>query len=208
MHPVSLWVAAAVVGVLRGAASECWEHPSCQDLNSKSRLMECIQLCGSDSSIIPNDIHPRHPPSSDPLSASPYSSVSSSPEARRSYSMEHFRWGKPVGRKRRPIKIYTTNSVEESAELFPGGVVRRELSREMSRAKDEDDNEAREEMETRLGHVQEKTNGTYKMKHFRWGGPAEGKRYGGFMKSSSERSQRPLLTLFKNVISKVAPVEK
>ncbi|XP_066065263.1 pro-opiomelanocortin [Chamaea fasciata] len=35
---------------------------------------------------------------------------------KRSYSMEHFRWGKPVGRKRRPVKVYPNGAEEESAE--------------------------------------------------------------------------------------------
>ncbi|RLV61963.1 hypothetical protein DV515_00019834, partial [Chloebia gouldiae] len=35
---------------------------------------------------------------------------------KRSYSMEHFRWGKPVGRKRRPVKVYPNGAEEESEE--------------------------------------------------------------------------------------------
>lgn len=30
-------------------------------------------------------------------------------DKRRSYSMEHFRWGKPSGRKRRPIKVFASS---------------------------------------------------------------------------------------------------
>ncbi|XP_047429304.1 pro-opiomelanocortin-like [Mugil cephalus] len=30
-------------------------------------------------------------------------------DERRSYSMEHFRWGKPSGRKRRPVKVFATS---------------------------------------------------------------------------------------------------
>nr|P06297.1 RecName: Full=Pro-opiomelanocortin; Short=POMC; AltName: Full=Corticotropin-lipotropin; Contains: RecName: Full=Corticotropin; AltName: Full=Adrenocorticotropic hormone; Short=ACTH; Contains: RecName: Full=Melanocyte-stimulating hormone alpha; Short=Alpha-MSH; AltName: Full=Melanotropin alpha; Contains: RecName: Full=Corticotropin-like intermediary peptide; Short=CLIP [Oryctolagus cuniculus] len=36
-----------------------------------------------------------------------------------SYSMEHFRWGKPVGKKRRPVKVYPNGAENESAEAFP-----------------------------------------------------------------------------------------
>uniref|UniRef100_A0A3B5AK41 Pro-opiomelanocortin-like n=1 Tax=Stegastes partitus TaxID=144197 RepID=A0A3B5AK41_9TELE len=171
MCPVWLLVAAAAVGVVRGAVSQCWEHPSCQEVNSESSMMECIQLCRSDTNetpIIPGDAHLQPPPPSDPLSLLPFPSIfssSSSPQAKRSYSMEHFRWGKPVGRKRRPIKIYTTNGVEEeSAELFPGEMRRRELASEM--------------MEQMPGDVHEKKDGAYKMKHFRWSGPPASKRYG------------------------------
>lgn len=125
--------------------------------------------------------------------------------------MEHFRWGKPVGRKRRPVKVYTSNSIEEdSAEAFPGEM-RRELPSELlAAAQEEREQEMMEEEEQRqlLGNVQEKKDGSYKMKHFRWSGPPASKRYGGFMKSWDERSQRPLLTLFKNVINKDGQQQK
>lgn len=197
-----LLVAAAAVGVVRGAVSQCWEHPSCQEVNSERSMMECIQLCRPDTNempILPGDAHLQPPPPSDPFPLLPFPSFSSSsPQTKRSYSMEHFRWGKPVGRKRRPIKIYTTNGVEEeSAELFPGEMRRRELAGEMM-----EDEEKVAQDEQMPGDVHEKKDGAYKMKHFRWSGPPASKRYGGFMKSWDERSQRPLLTLFKNVINK------
>ncbi|XP_023266004.1 pro-opiomelanocortin, partial [Seriola lalandi dorsalis] len=142
------------------------------------------------------------------------SSSSSSPQAKRSYSMEHFRWGKPVGRKRRPVKVYTSNGVEEeSAEVFPGEMRRRELASELLAAAEEEDKvqevmeEAEEEEQQQLSDG-EKKDGSYKMKHFRWSGPPANKRYGGFMKSWDERSQRPLLTLFKNVINKDGQQQK
>uniref|UniRef100_A0A3B4TN08 Proopiomelanocortin a n=1 Tax=Seriola dumerili TaxID=41447 RepID=A0A3B4TN08_SERDU len=179
MCPAWLLVAVVVVDVARGAVSQCWEHPSCHDLSSESSMMECIQLYPS-SFILP-------------------SSSSSSPQAKRSYSMEHFRWGKPVGRKRRPVKVYTSNGVEEeSAEVFPGEMRRRELASELLAAAEEED---------KLSDG-EKKDGSYKMKHFRWSGPPANKRYGGFMKSWDERSQRPLLTLFKNVINKDGQQQK
>ncbi|KAJ3583745.1 hypothetical protein NHX12_015618 [Muraenolepis orangiensis] len=87
--------------------------------------------------------------------------------------MEHFRWGKPVGRKRRPIKVMASSSSE--------GEMRRELGEE-----------APEEV---------KKDG-YTMKHFRWGSPPATKRYGGFMKSWDQSSHKPLITLFKNVMNK------
>lgn len=111
-------------------------------------------------------------------------------EHKRSYSMEHFRWGKPVGRKRRPIKVYTNGVEEESAETLPA-----EMRRELTT------NEVDYPLEEGALNQQEKKDGSYKMSHFRWSQPAS-KRYGGFMKSWDERSQKPLLTLFKNVINK------
>ncbi|XP_029976180.1 proopiomelanocortin a isoform X1 [Salarias fasciatus] len=206
MCPAWLLVAAALVGVARGAAGQCWEHPSCQEVTTESGMMDCIQLCRSltnESPLLPGEAHLQPPPPpSDLLSLLPFSSSSSpSPQAKRSYSMEHFRWGKPVGRKRRPIKIYTGNGLEEaSAELFPGEMRRRELAEEAAAAEDEE--------KELPADFQEKKDGTYKMKHFRWSGPPASKRYGGFMKSWDERGQRPLLTLFKNVINKDGQEEK
>ncbi|KAM9328502.1 pro-opiomelanocortin-like [Pholidichthys leucotaenia] len=211
MCPAWLLVAVVVVGGATEAMGQCWEEPSCQELDSESKMMECIQLCHSDltaeTPIIPGSTHLQPPPTqSDPSSTSP--------QARRSYSMEHFRWGKPVGRKRRPVKVYTSNSVEEeSAEVFPGEMKRRDLANELLVAaaaaaeEEEEVAKARQMMEVEdeqlLDGVQEKKDrGVYKMKHFRWGGPPASKRYGGFMKAWDERSQRPLLTLFKNIINK------
>lgn len=123
--------------------------------------------------------------------------------------MEHFRWGKPVGRKRRPVKVYTPNGVEEeSSEVFPGEMRRRELANELLAAAAEEEERAMEEVEEEeerqhlLAGLQEKKDGSYKMKHFRWSGPPASKRYGGFMKSWEEDRQKPLVTLFKNIINK------
>ncbi|KAM3857034.1 proopiomelanocortin a [Diretmus argenteus] len=199
MCPVWLLVV-VVVGVARGTASQCWEQPSCQDLSSESSMLDCIQLCHSDltaeTPVIPGAAHLRPPPLSDPDSPPTFSfsPSSSSSQAKRSYSMEHFRWGKPVGRKRRPVKVYTSNGVEEeSAEVFPGEMRRRDLGSEMAEE---------EQMKEEVPELLQDKDGTYKMNHFRWSGPPASKRYGGFMKSWDERTQKPLLTLFKNVINK------
>ncbi|XP_034534983.1 proopiomelanocortin a [Notolabrus celidotus] len=213
MFPVWLLVAVVAVGGARGDASQCWEHPSCQELNSESSMMDCIQLCRSaltaETPIIPGNAHLQPPPSS----SSSSSSTSSSPQTKRSYSMEHFRWGKPVGRKRRPVKVYTSNGVEEeSAEVFPEDLKRRDLVSELlaaaAAAEEEEEQKMQEAMKEEEERLLEKKDGTYKMKHFRWSGPPASKRYGGFMKSWEERSQRPLLTLFKTVINKDAQQRK
>uniref|UniRef100_A0AAZ3Q7H2 Corticotropin n=1 Tax=Oncorhynchus tshawytscha TaxID=74940 RepID=A0AAZ3Q7H2_ONCTS len=178
-------LAVAVVGVVSGVKGQCWENPRCQDLNSENSILECIQLCRSDltaeSPIFPGEVHLQ--PNS-PLTFLPLLTSQNivSPQAKRSYSMEHFRWGKPVGKKRRPVKVYTNGVEEESSEGFPS--------------------EMRRELGTNEAILQEKKDGSYKMNHFRWSGPPASKRYGGFMKSWDERSQKPLLTLFKNVIIK------
>ncbi|XP_023143476.1 pro-opiomelanocortin [Amphiprion ocellaris] len=193
MCPVWLLVAVMVVGGARGAVSQCWEHPSCQDLNSESSMMDCIQLCRSDltaeTPVVPGNAH-LQPPSDSSSLVLPASS-SSSNQAKRSYSMEHFRWGKPVGRKRRPIKVFTSNGVEEeSAQMFPGEMRRRELANELlAAAEKEEEEKATEEMEEQQ---EDKRDGSYKMKHFRWSGPPASKRYEG--------GQRP--ALFRNIINK------
>ncbi|MEQ2189606.1 hypothetical protein XENOCAPTIV_012144 [Xenoophorus captivus] len=211
MCPAWLLVAVVIVGGARGAVSQCWEHQSCQDLNSESSMMECIHACRSDltaeTPIIPGEAHLQPPPPPPPSEVSSF--MISSPQAKRSYSMEHFRWGKPVGRKRRPVKVYTSNGVqEESTEVFPGEMRRRELTNELLAAAEAEEKaqevmeEASEEHQQLLEGLQEKKDGSYKMKHFRWSGPPAGKRYGGFMKSWEEGRQKPLVTLLKSIINK------
>lgn len=208
MCPAWLLVAVVAVGGLSSAWGQCWDSPSCRDLDSESSLLECIQICRSDLSaetpIIPGASHLQVPPPdlSDPA-----------PQAKRSYSMEHFRWGKPVGRKRRPVKVYTANELEEESSEFPGDMKRAlasQLEEEARRGPEVLvlENEAGEAQEEVLQQKKKNSDGggVYKMKHFRWSGPPESKRYGGFMKSWDERGQRPLLTLFKNVINKEPPI--
>ncbi|XP_012369333.1 pro-opiomelanocortin isoform X2 [Octodon degus] len=127
-------------------------------------------------------------------------------EGKRSYSMEHFRWGKPVGKKRRPVKVYPNGAEDESAEAFPLEF-KRELSGERpAAAPGRDDLDfglvAEAEAEAEAAAAEKKDDGPYRMEHFRWGTPRKDKRYGGFM--SSEKSQTPLVTLFKNAIIKNA----
>ncbi|XP_020633028.3 pro-opiomelanocortin [Pogona vitticeps] len=129
-------------------------------------------------------------------------------EGKRSYAMEHFRWGKPVGRKRRPIKVYPNGVEEESSEVDP-----QEVRRDLSWNMDYPELDSLEEKRDGEGSMSEeeapeaaKKDSPYQMGHFRWSAPppaaAKKKRYGGFM--TSERSPMPLVTLFKNAIIKTA----
>ncbi|XP_069350885.1 pro-opiomelanocortin [Eulemur rufifrons] len=128
-------------------------------------------------------------------------------EGKRSYSMEHFRWGKPVGKKRRPVKVYPNGAEDESAEAFPLEF-RRELAGQGHEVALGPDGTA--EGEAALADLEhgllmageKKDDGPYRMEHFRWGSPPKDKRYGGFM--TSEKTQTPLVTLFKNAIVKNA----
>lgn len=133
-------------------------------------------------------------------------------EGKRSYSMEHFRWGKPVGKKRRPVKVYPNGAEDESAEAFPLEFKRQQAGERPEQRPDGPAERAEAATELEYGLVAEaeaeaqpalkKDEGPYKMEHFRWGSPPKDKRYGGFM--SSEKGQTPLVTLFKNAIIKNA----
>ncbi|KAJ8402832.1 hypothetical protein AAFF_G00361460 [Aldrovandia affinis] len=189
---------------------QCWEQERCGGLSSEENILECIHLCQSDltdeSPVYPGNGHLKPPPEAEHMDTEGEGEAEETAvpqlEEKRSYSMEHFRWGKPVGRKRRPVKIFP-NIVEESTEAYPLKA-RRELSGELDYPLEEEEEE--EEQDVAQDHPQlspqEKKDGTYKMKHFRWSGPYASKRYGGFMKSWDEHSQKPLMTLFKNAIIK------
>uniref|UniRef100_A0A8C6QRK1 Pro-opiomelanocortin n=1 Tax=Nannospalax galili TaxID=1026970 RepID=A0A8C6QRK1_NANGA len=206
----------------------CLESSQCQDLTTESNLLECIRACKPDLSaetpVFPGNgeeqrltENPRkyvmghfrwnrfgqRNSSGAGGSAKREEEVAAGEgldavgvqgprEGKRSYSMEHFRWGKPVGKKRRPVKVYPNGAEDESAEAFP-----LEFKREL----------AREQPEYSLEHglepdAEKKDDGPYRMEHFRWSSPPKDKRYGGFM--TSEKSQTPLVTLFKNAIIKNA----
>uniref|UniRef100_A0A8D2DQJ0 Pro-opiomelanocortin n=1 Tax=Sciurus vulgaris TaxID=55149 RepID=A0A8D2DQJ0_SCIVU len=120
-------------------------------------------------------------------------------EGKRSYSMEHFRWGKPVGKKRRPVKVYPNGAEDESAESFPLEFKRELAGRQPGGPRRPDYGLV---PAAEAAAADKKDDGPYRMEHFRWGSPPKDKRYGGFM--TSEKSQTPLVTLFKNAIIKNA----
>lgn len=96
-------------------------------------------------------------------------------EERRSYSMEHFRWGKPPGRKRRPIKVFASSQEGgDSSELFSPPQARRQRS-----SNREEQGRPRRRASSRTPaqlNQQGGKNGTYQMNHFRWGSPNVSKR--------------------------------
>ncbi|XP_043294400.1 pro-opiomelanocortin-like [Cervus canadensis] len=119
-------------------------------------------------------------------------------EDKRSYSMEHFRWGKPVGKKRRPVKVYPNGAEDESAQAFPLEFKRELTGERLQQAPgpeaQAESAAARAELEYGLvaeaEAAEKKDEGPYKMEHFRWGSPPKDKRYCGFM--TSEKSLTPL----------------
>ncbi|KAM8953357.1 pro-opiomelanocortin isoform 2-T2 [Pelodytes ibericus] len=204
----------AVLGVLLlhigEVQSQCWDSSRCSDLGSEDGILECIKACKMDlsaeSPVFPGNGHMQPISENIRKYVMSHFHINMDEEAKdrqdnkRSYSMEHFRWGKPVGRKRRPIKVFPNGMEEESSESYPMEL-RRELSLELDYPEiDSEEEEASDDND--LESMPMKKNGNYKMHHFRWGSPPKDKRYGGFM--TPERSQTPLMTLFKNAIIKNA----
>uniref|UniRef100_A0A8C9S7N5 Proopiomelanocortin b n=1 Tax=Scleropages formosus TaxID=113540 RepID=A0A8C9S7N5_SCLFO len=170
--PARLLALSLLWGCSPEAGAQCRENTACRELGSEENLMECVQLC---KSALEGEAGRSYIDKPVPREAElPHND-------KRSYPMEHFRWGKPVGRKRRPIKVYSNGMEEELPEGYP--------------MEEEDEVKAEQQL-------QEKKDGTYKMNHFRWGGPPASKRYGGFMKSWGGHSQKPLMTLFRNIMIK------
>ncbi|XP_059353892.1 pro-opiomelanocortin-1-like [Carassius carassius] len=154
------------------SAQESSNHGEVSSSEQQNSEEESLSLGLLLSALSPDSIELQ-----DPIGEAPHN------DDRRSYSMEHFRWGKPMGRKRRPVKVFTNSALEEDSvesermELGQSGTL---------------DIQPRNDA---------KSNGKYRMTHFRWNGPLN-KRYGGFMRLDSDQSHKPLLTLIRNVIVK------
>lgn len=129
---------------------------------------------------------------------------------RRSYSMEHFRWGKPSGRKRRPVKVFATSL--EGGGSSEGGFAlksRRQRSSNEEKAKVDLNRESnlnqglpRARVSSKSHVSQERKDGTYRMSHFRWGSPIVSKRKDNFMKKWEGKPLRQLTKLYRNIILK------
>lgn len=117
-------------------------------------------------------------------------------EERPPYAMEHFRWGKPTSRKRRPVKVHTAVSTDDEEGHEDPSMETPFLM--LKRRQLESGEEPEQEKNV-------KSNAKYRITHFRWSVPPTTKRYGGFMKPWSGQSHKPLLTLFRNIIVKNGP---
>ncbi|XP_037607248.1 pro-opiomelanocortin-like isoform X1 [Sebastes umbrosus] len=208
---------------LPGFGSVCWDNAICNDLSNQVKIRDCIRLCMSviqtefpqlsalalnvnDDNELLLSILLATLVSENKISESELRAHS---DERRSYSMEHFRWGKPSGRKRRPVKVFAS-SLEgggSSEGSFPPQA-RRQLSSNEDEAKEEliGGNQNQGSPTARVGSksqlsMQERKDGTYRMSHFRWGSPPASKR-NGFMKQRAKKSQGQLAKLFRNIIVK------
>nr|QCO31621.1 proopiomelanocortin-C [Larimichthys crocea] len=206
-----------------GFGSVCWDSSICNDLSNKGRILDCIRFC---MSVIQTEIPDLRALALEgnndedlllsillatmvPENKMSESDLKSHSDQRRSYSMEHFRWGKPSGRKRRPVKVFAS-SLEGGGSpesIFPFQA-RRQLSGNEDETKVDlngDHNQLRAKVSSRSRvqlNPQERKDGTYRMSHFRWGSPPVSKRNGNFMKTWEEKPQNQLATLFRNIIVK------
>ncbi|XP_029352656.1 pro-opiomelanocortin-like [Echeneis naucrates] len=156
------WFLALVMAYVcvSGSESSCWKSSICSDMNHQGTIMDCIQLClsliptempevstlglkmsdgnvddyddehllsiilgtlaSSDSKIAESDLQAHRDQRRSYLMehfrwGKPPGHKILEPklrdhsDERRAYSMEHFRWGKPSGRKRRPIKVFASS---------------------------------------------------------------------------------------------------
>lgn len=192
------WLLVALIAHMSHSArgSKCWDSPLCANLSNKQRILECIQMCMSvmhnESPQIP-DVNEENSLTSEDHGRS---------NERRSYSMEHFRWGKPTGRKRRPVKVFFSSSQEgegSSEDPLPRRARRR---LEVKRSGDAPA-VSRSKTSFTSYSKQERKDGTYRMNHFRWGSPPATKRNGNSLKAwQSERPQSPLSNLLRNFVGK------
>ncbi|TRY86921.1 hypothetical protein DNTS_002197 [Danionella cerebrum] len=197
------WLVAAAVLCLNGpsAKARCSDPIGCLSIESTEQKLQCIRQCRFEresSRVSPSEdqrieeqleegslriLLSALSPLSNELDITPHSNQ------RRSYSMEHFRWGKPMGRKRRPVKVFTGNQVDDEDE---------------HEEPEEDENIHVERRQSPNVQVQQrnnpKNNGRYRMTHFRWSAPPE-KRYGGLASPYLQQSEDSLITLLRNVIS-------
>lgn len=179
--------------------SKCWDSPVCANLSNKHRILECIQMC---MSVIPQitDVND----ADDPLGLAQNDLTSEDrtrSNERRSYSMEHFRWGKPSGRKRRPVKVFSSSQEGEGSSE---GTVPFRARRRLQVKRNNGDASSGSRSKTYTAYSkQERKDGTYRMSHFRWGSPPASKRNGNFLKPwQDERPQSPLSKLFRNFMGK------
>nr|XP_033504155.1 pro-opiomelanocortin-like [Epinephelus lanceolatus] len=198
-----------------GFGSVCWESSVCNNLIDKESILDCIDLCMSviqnefpqlsalalkvnDEELLLNIILATLV-SEDKL---PESDLKAHSDLRRSYSMEHFRWGKPSGRKRRPVKVFASSlegGGSSEGSFLP--LTRRQLSSYEEEVKGEPNGGSKKQGSQRArgsskSHVPLSTQGrkdaTYRMSHFRWGSPPASKRNGRFLKPWKAKPQGQL----------------
>ncbi|XP_037382822.1 pro-opiomelanocortin [Talpa occidentalis] len=181
----------------------CLENNECQDLTMESNLLACLQACQRELRasmlVSPGDEHlltddrqkydagQQHVEEVGanigllgPQGEGTEPGQAGHLTGKRSYSMEHFRWGKPVGKKRRPVKVYPNGSEDRLPAALPVEF-KRALADERPDGLAESVEDLEDGPEGDTQKAEKKNNGRYKMEHFRWGRPPKSKRHEGFM---------------------------
>ncbi|XP_015228062.1 PREDICTED: pro-opiomelanocortin-like [Cyprinodon variegatus] len=230
------WLFMILIGCMcsSGSGSVCLESSTCNDRTDEDKIQDCLHLC---TSSIESEIKPlgvadqqdsdgfgdseltRDNEKDDLLLSIILSTLASKDKAaeddldahddqRRSYAMEHFRWGKPFGRKRRPVKVFPSDVDEDAFPLR----ARRQVSWNKAETKDgvvkgNSKNlhllrsRPRFRSQTPQGLPERKAE-TYKMSHFRWGSPPASKPNGGLKKLWDEKPRGKIAKLLKNILEK------
>ncbi|XP_034435721.1 pro-opiomelanocortin-like [Hippoglossus hippoglossus] len=217
------WLSVAMMAYacVPGFGSVCLNSSICKNLSTERRIQNCIRLCIQKiQAELPqlNELALKMDDEKDLLLSIILAILASSEDKvpgvkphsneRRSYSMEHFRWGKPTGRKRRPIKVFMS-SLEGggSSEVGFPTQVRRQLGGTEDKTRG-DLNQQNQEMQRAKVKSQvplspqHRKDGSYRMSHFRWGNPPTSKRNGSFMRPMEEKSKAQLAKLLRNILHK------
>ncbi|XP_062267329.1 pro-opiomelanocortin-like [Platichthys flesus] len=204
-----------------GFGSECLKSSICNNLRTERRIQNCIRLCIQKiQAELPqlNELAPKIDEEKDLLlrvilgilasSKDKEPGVTPHSNERRSYSMEHFRWGKPNGRKRRPIKVFASSlEGEGSSEVGFPAQVRRQLGGAEGETSGDLNPQSKGKQRAKVKSQvplspQHRKDGSYRMSHFRWGNPNTSKRDGSFMRPLEEKSKAQLAKLLRNILHK------
>ncbi|CAL1586447.1 unnamed protein product [Knipowitschia caucasica] len=180
--------------------SECWHSSICSNLSNKQHVLACIQLCVSEMQN--ESPHSMPVQDTDPEQNELTSDIRPDSHDRRSYSMEHFRWGKPPGRKRRPVKVFSSFAEVGGSSEGAGPI---HLQRRQLMAYDKRNKDMQRKLRSKASshnQAQERKDGTYRMSHFRWGSPPANKRNGNSLQPWQETPQNPLSKLLRNLMGK------
>nr|XP_019953386.1 PREDICTED: pro-opiomelanocortin-like [Paralichthys olivaceus] len=218
-----LFVAVMAYVCIPGFGSVCLNSSLCNNLSNERRIQNCVRLCiqkiqaempqlnklalkiDDENDILLSIILAILASAKDKV---PESGLKPHGNERRSYSMEHFRWGKPTGRKRRPIKVFMSSL--EGGGSSEGGF-HAQVRRQVGGTKDEtrgDQNQQNQGMQqARVKpqvplRPQDRKVGSYRMSHFRWGNPPTSKRNGSLVKPLEEKSRAQLANLLRNILHK------
>ncbi|XP_003971776.1 pro-opiomelanocortin-like [Takifugu rubripes] len=185
-----------------GFGSKCCNSSVCSELSDKRRILDYIQCRflthaeGPEFKGVNEDEHLLRILLAIMAPEDKGTHLAAHNDERRSYSMEHFRWGKPPGRKRRPVKVFSSS--QEGGDSFEAAFPRQTRRQRSSNRDEQGQKRRRGSSRSPQLNQQGGRNGTYQMSHFRWGSPNVSER--------SKKSMKTRLTqmgkIFRNIIDK------